>query len=50
MRYNLYVHNSIFDRCGDGTFDVTRKPLKQLYSLHAFVRQGDADKQVIIDS
>ena len=31
---------------GDGTFDVVNEPYMQLYSLHAFVRSGESQKQM----
>jgi hypothetical protein len=30
----------------DGTFDASKKPFSQLFSLHAFIRKGDSVKQV----
>ena len=30
----------------DGTFKVTPQPFTQLWSIHAFIRGGDSNKQV----
>ena len=30
----------------DGTFWVVKRPFKQLFSIHAFIRDGDVTKQV----
>jgi len=30
----------------DGTFKVVREPFKQLWSIHAFIRQDDNTKQI----
>ena len=32
--------------CCDGTFKVTPQPFTQLWSIHAFIRGGDSNKQV----
>ena len=42
---NKYAH-LLFFRYMDGTFKVVSEPFKQLYSIHAFIKQNGELKQV----